>query len=306
MMDQNLFGKRQWVKLWVGEWLDGTTRYEMTGAQRAFWIDLLAMAGRSRQPGVICAGHSGDRIVGYPLSHFQALDAGGELDIPATLQLFEACGKIHVEVTQESPIKLLKIVILNWGKYQSNLAGQAERSRKYRQNKQNLIPSAPSRDASRSRHADKSRSVTGVEVDVEGEEEKPSRASHDGVCEELVTFWNKNRGPLPEVLKVSKSRKDKVAARLKADSQFPEAFKRAVLKARETPFCTGAGGRGWRANFDWLIENDRNYLAVVEGNYDTASNGHAPKPGPIPMQPKRRAEVTDADRNEYAKHGVSL
>jgi hypothetical protein len=42
------FGKRSWVKLWTNEWLDGTTRYQMSDAQRALWVDLLAMAGRSR------------------------------------------------------------------------------------------------------------------------------------------------------------------------------------------------------------------------------------------------------------------
>jgi uncharacterized protein YdaU (DUF1376 family) len=97
---------------------------------------------------------------------------------------------------------------------------------------------------------------------------KPSRASHDGVCTELVDFWNANRGALPEVLKITKSRKDKVTARIKADPQFPEQFKRAVLKARETPFCTGAGERHWKASFDWMVENDRNHIRVLEGAYD--------------------------------------
>ena len=55
-----LYGKRTWVKLWVSEWLDGTTRFQMSGAERAFWIDLLAMAGRSRHPEVVCAGKDGD------------------------------------------------------------------------------------------------------------------------------------------------------------------------------------------------------------------------------------------------------
>ncbi len=41
------FGKRKWIKLWTTEWLDGTTRYQMTGAQRAFWVDLIAIAGAS-------------------------------------------------------------------------------------------------------------------------------------------------------------------------------------------------------------------------------------------------------------------
>jgi uncharacterized protein YdaU (DUF1376 family) len=121
-----------------------------------------------------------------------------------------------------------------------------------------------------------------------------SRASH-GVCEGLVSFWNENRGPLPEVLKITKSRRDKVAARVKADSQFPELFRRAVRKSCETPFCTGAGGRGWKANFDWLIENDTNYLAVIEGKYDTPSNGQAVKLAPIPLQPKREVPLLRAE-----------
>ena len=69
-------GKRSWVKLWTNEWLDGTTRYQMSDAQRAFWIDLLAMAGRSRFPGIVCAGRDGKYFVGYPLSRFESLMAG--------------------------------------------------------------------------------------------------------------------------------------------------------------------------------------------------------------------------------------
>jgi hypothetical protein len=166
------FGRRTWVRLWTEEWLSGTTRYEMTGAQRAFWLDLLAMAGRSRQPGVVCAGESGERIVGYPIAQFQALDPSGELDIPVTLQLFEKCEKIRIKITQEAPVKLLTIEIVNWSKYQSNLAAQAKRSRKYR----------ASRDASRDRHAGKSRGVTPVEAETEVERRGSATAASLNEC----------------------------------------------------------------------------------------------------------------------------
>ena len=116
--------RRNWVKLWVNEWLDGTTRYQMSGAQRAFWIDLMAMAGRSRQPGIVCSGKDGDHFVGYPLTHFQALDAGQEIDVLVTFKLFEDTNKITVEVTSEMPIKLYKVTILNWEKYQSEYGRQ--------------------------------------------------------------------------------------------------------------------------------------------------------------------------------------
>lgn len=118
------FMRRAWVKLWVNEWLDGTTRYQMSGAQRAFWVDLLAMAGRSRYPGTICSGMDGDRHVGYPLKMFAALDAGAEIDVLATLNLFEKTGKIAVQITTEEPVRLYKLTICNWDRYQSEYQRQ--------------------------------------------------------------------------------------------------------------------------------------------------------------------------------------
>jgi hypothetical protein len=131
---------RTWVKLWVNEWLDGTTRFEMSGAQRAFWIDLLAMAGRSRFPGIVCAGQNGDRFVGYPLTTFAALDAGQEINILATFELFERTGKIVVELTSESPTKLYKVSILNWNKYQSEYVRQRGYRRSYDPSQKKVTP----------------------------------------------------------------------------------------------------------------------------------------------------------------------
>ncbi len=158
-------GKRSWVKLWTTEWLDGTTRYQMTDAQRAFWIDLLAMAGRSRFPGIICAGRDGDSLVGYPLNRFSALMAGPEqIDIEATLRLFERTDKVEITITAEGPPKLFAIELLNWKKYQSDLDAQAERARNYRSRK---------KAASRERHGEHHANVTQRHA-AEAEEETES------------------------------------------------------------------------------------------------------------------------------------
>jgi hypothetical protein len=122
------FGSRKWVKLWVNEWLDGTTRFEMSDAQRAFWTDLLAMAGRSRFPGIICAGQIDGKFVGYPLNKFQAL-MSEPIDVESTFALFEKNRKVEVEVTQETPTKLYKLTLLNWARYQS----EYQRQKPYRQ-----------------------------------------------------------------------------------------------------------------------------------------------------------------------------
>lgn len=134
------FGRRTWVKLWTKEWLEGTTRYQMSGAQRAFWIDLLALAGRSRYPGIICAGRDGERFIGYPLKVFGALDAGGEIDIQKTLELFEQTEKIRIEVTAENPVRLYKLTILNWDHYQSEAHRQAAWREKKRHPNSHVTP----------------------------------------------------------------------------------------------------------------------------------------------------------------------
>jgi hypothetical protein len=186
--------KRHWVKLWVNEWLDGTTRFQMTGAQRAFWTDLLAMAGRSRFPGLVCSGRDGDSYVGYPLTTFAALDPGAELDIKATFELFVATGKIAVEVTAEKPVKLYKVTITNWSKYQSEYQRQKPYQETYRQK---------SRKLSKKLTPELSPELTAnylLEGEVRSESEKekqnkPTQAPNPGASEPLpdwlpVEPWN--------------------------------------------------------------------------------------------------------------------
>lgn len=147
----------------------------MSGAQRAFWIDLLALAGRSRYPGVICSGCDNGKFIGYPLSVFTSLDAAGELDIKATFELFVSTRKIDVEVTSEKPFFLYKVSIINWEHYQS----ETSRKQKQRQsskivprhvppNDSNDVPYL-SRDMSRQMSHTMSKECPATEVEVEGD-----------------------------------------------------------------------------------------------------------------------------------------
>jgi len=97
--------------------------------------------------------------------------------------------------------------------------------------------------------------------------------SASGVCEQLFATWNAERDSFPEVLKLTKERRQKILARVRSDSEFPQKFLAAVRKATKTPFLCGAGGQGWKADFDWFIANDTNCVAVLEGKYDGARGG---------------------------------
>jgi len=153
------FGRRSWVKLWVNEWLDGTTRFEMSDAQRAFWIDLLALAGRSRYPGIICAGKTPDnKYIGYPINKYQSL-MSEPLNVEETLTLFVRTGKIALEVTHEAPIRLLKLELLNWDKYQS----EYNRQKKYRKKKDGY------NQGYKDSYNQSNKTEVEVETDVEGE-----------------------------------------------------------------------------------------------------------------------------------------
>jgi hypothetical protein len=160
------FGRRSWVKLWVNEWLDGTTRFEMADIQRAFWIDLLALAGRSRFPGRICAGQTDGNFVGYPLNKFQSLMAE-PIDVEQTLNLFERTGKIKLTVTADTPTKLVMLELLNWDKYQS----EYQRQKPYR--KRGL------QEGDQQSYTQSNKTEVEVDTDVEVEGEKP-----------FDVFWN--------------------------------------------------------------------------------------------------------------------
>ena len=88
----------------------------------------------------------------------------------------------------------------------------------------------------------------------------------------LVEIYKAENKKLPQVLEFGPERRDKCKRRLAKDPQkFIDQFTRAVIKAQETPFLCGEGDRGWKADFDWLIANDRNVIRVLEGRYDTGA-----------------------------------
>jgi len=95
-----------------------------------------------------------------------------------------------------------------------------------------------------------------------------TQTGKDDVCEEVVSTWNENRGALPEVIRLTEKRRDQILARIKSDTNFLENFRRAAIAASHTEFLVGGPDRhGWRASFDWLIENDTNYVRVLEDGY---------------------------------------
>jgi hypothetical protein len=263
----------------------------MTGAQRAFWLDLIAHAGRSRYPGVICSGKDGDSFVGYPLTTFAALDPGVELDILATFELFVSTGKIVLEVTAEKPVKLYKVTIINWGKYQSEYLRQKSYRQKNKKVTQEVTAKVTSGHTKR----------LPVEGEVEGEVDKticsassaePSASLPKPVIHLLLNDSSEHP--------VSQAEVDEWARLYPAVDVLQELREmRGWLLANARKRKTG---RGIRAFINaWLArEQDKGPRTPVGNSTDRST-----KQTPLPM-PQRRSELNDADRAKYAEFGVKV
>ena len=89
----------------------------------------------------------------------------------------------------------------------------------------------------------------------------------------LVGQWNTVCGSngLPKVRTITEARKEKMRVRWKQEG-FREGFPEALKAIINTPFLLGDNKRKWKVTFDWLIDNEGNWLKVIEGNYKQADS----------------------------------
>lgn len=90
--------------------------------------------------------------------------------------------------------------------------------------------------------------------------------------QDIVELWNSTCVSLPKIQKLSDSRRQKIKCRLDEWSKDSGEW---LSKARElferiaaSDFLRGDNNSGWMATFDWVFENSKNWVKVVEGNYD--------------------------------------
>jgi DNA-binding transcriptional regulator YhcF (GntR family) len=93
-----------------------------------------------------------------------------------------------------------------------------------------------------------------------------NRQEPSAEVDSYLGIWNEMCGTLPKVSKLTKERRKKLKTRI-AEGLTPQAFRQLVVTCANTPFLRGDSKGGWRADFDWLIENEANVLKVREGKY---------------------------------------
>lgn len=90
---------------------------------------------------------------------------------------------------------------------------------------------------------------------------------------EIVSLWNtRSKGKLPEVSKLSKDRITKTKLRLEEHPLIND-WEKVIDKILASPFLLGE--TGWKCSFDFLIHNEKNWLKIMEGNYDRPTSNKA-------------------------------
>ena len=106
--------------------------------------------------------------------------------------------------------------------------------------------------------------------------------------EELLAIYEAERGALPPAHILTAERRGKCAQWLAAGFTADD-FRAAVRRAAKTPFLAGAGERGWRASFDWLIADSGNARKVLHGEY----------------APSQQSSSRPATKPRAEKHGLA-
>lgn len=96
---------------------------------------------------------------------------------------------------------------------------------------------------------------------------------------EIKEMWNETCPGFPKLFTISENRKNKIRLRIAemggAEKALP-LLKQIFTKMQESNFLKGDNKRGWKASFDWLFENDKNWVKVYEGNYDNKPERQSP------------------------------
>ena len=112
-------------------------------------------------------------------------------------------------------------------------------------------------------------SLASIDELPEKKEEKPKTDRLP--AKEIKEMWNTTCTSFPKLFTISENRKNKMRLRISemggAEKALP-LLKQIFGKMQESNFLKGDNKRGWKASFDWLFENDKNWVKVFEGNYD--------------------------------------
>ena len=114
-----------------------------------------------------------------------------------------------------------------------------------------------------------------LKTHIREEEDKANKPEISNKPQQLADRYNAICTNLPRVVRLTDKRRR--AVRLIHDKGYtPEQLDEAFRKAQSSSFCTGQNDRHWKADFDWLL-NENNLVKVLEGKYDNPAEAKPPR-----------------------------
>ena len=194
------------------------------------------------------------------------------------------------------------ITVCNFGKRQFDGDADptaAERQRRKRERERDRAVS--NADVTRDSRPPETETETETETEEEKKGEPPSMP---GEITEAMEAWNQLASDLslPTITKFSANRRSKLAARLR-DCGGIDGWRSALAKIRGSPFCRGDNDRGWKADFDFLLQ-ESSFIKLMEGRYDDRGKTSKQKSSRSKNFAILDAIVAEAYRREAAESGT--
>ncbi len=110
----------------------------------------------------------------------------------------------------------------------------------------------------------------------------PSREKDAEVdFKKVIELYHENCQSFPRVFKLSDARKAKIRIRLEEMKNDYSVLEKIFKKMGDSKFLKGDNKNGWKASFDWVFENERNWVKIIEGNYDNKQPHNGPAINPV-------------------------
>jgi len=240
----------RWIRLWTEQTVYGTTFQELTAAERGIWFSLLVVAGLPPTEGIIELR----KRVGYTPEGLAAFLQVDKDELVEAIRKLIDLKKLSTLPRKSSRFPLeLRLKVCNWKHYQTEYA-QYRKSK--RPNAQGLGPLSNS--------ISKPLSKTDKDIDLDLEKDRDKETTK-GPRLDPVAFqeaWNSHPS-LKRIRSMTKDRRRKLAVRAEA-KDFRDNWQQAIDALTKIPFYRGENDRGWRANIDWFLRNDTNWLQALE------------------------------------------
>lgn len=97
---------------------------------------------------------------------------------------------------------------------------------------------------------------------------KKAKKDKDVDFKKIIDMYHSTCISFPRIMKLSDARKQKIKIRIEEMNGDFELLQRIFTTMESSKFLKGDNRSCWKATFDWIFENSKNWVKVAEGNYN--------------------------------------